>query len=425
MCKRALSTVVNRHLKNEIGELQVFCSCRDRGCDWKGKLETYDKHTDQCGYGDVPCGYCGDRVQRRHYASHLQNLCKRCPISCPNCGGRLVERGRLPVHLQWECPLVSTECPFAEVGCRAVVHRRDLGGHLASHSGAHLVQVREKSEVLQAEWRERKKSLVASEERQFKQREDEIAMLNRTLQEMEQKVEILSRLIAEAEREIQDLGLEQRHNRERVEKEMRKRDAEIQRLKGTVTQLQEQMKIKFFGPPLPRSLEITWRPEPPTTNEYVPPVIFYVRNFEERRWNNEIWTSPPFFSHRGGYKMCLVVYPNGCGSGLRKWVSIYVSLVKGENDDSLRWPFTGQVTVEVRNQVKNMFHVQHTITLDGRTDATCDTRKRIRDGYLADMNMGTEKFVVQDLLSPQRLFPERKYLKNDCLEVWVTRVKLG
>ena len=64
-----------------------------------------------------------------------------------------------------------------------------------------------------------------------------------------------------------------------------------------------------------------------------------------------MWTSPPYYTHIGGYKFCLEVYPNGDGSGKGTHLSVYVRLMDGEHDDDeLEWPFEGWITFELLNQ---------------------------------------------------------------------------
>ena len=49
--------------------------------------------------------------------------------------------------------------------------------------------------------------------------------------------------------------------------------------------------------------------------------------------------SAPFFTSRHGYKLCLRVYLNGDGSGRGTHISFFITLMKGEFDPLLPWPF--------------------------------------------------------------------------------------
>ena len=371
----------------------------------------------------MDCPYlCGTSVQKQRYVDHLV-CCERYPIFCTNCE-KNIERHFHSMHIQRDCPLQKVECPFILVGCVAQMLRKDSDSHLDAMFHSHLDLVKRKSEEMHREWRQTRETLLAEEEQQFKQRENEIAMLNETLKETEEKAETLQKLLEESEREIQRLRAETTRSKDAFEAEVGAKAAEVQMHKDGIAQLREQAKIKCYGPPLPKYAEIVSRPFPPTRDMYIPPVVMLLDDFNERKFNNEMWVSPPFFTHHQGYKMCLIVYPNGTASGFNKWVSIYVSLVKGEYDSSLRWPFSGKVTVEVLNQNKNMFHQSQVIALDNSTDAVCDTRNRVHDGYISDYRMGHEKFIIHQLLYPHSIFPDRRYLINNCMQLRIAKVKL-
>ena len=63
--------------------------------------------------------------------------------------------------------------------------------------------------------------------------------------------------------------------------------------------------------------------------------------------------------------MCQI-YCNGNDPGKRKYLGIFVYLLKGEHDHFLLWPLYGSITVEIRNLLN---HYVHTITFDDRSNA--------------------------------------------------------
>ncbi len=58
----------------------------------------------------------------------------------------------------------------------------------------------------------------------------------------------------------------------------------------------------------------------------------------------------PFFASRHGYKLCLRVYLNGDGSGRGTHVSFFITLMKGEFDPLLPWPFKQTVSLSLLAQ---------------------------------------------------------------------------
>ena len=65
--------------------------------------------------------------------------------------------------------------------------------------------------------------------------------------------------------------------------------------------------------------------------------------------------SPPFFSGKRGYKMCLRVYLNGDGQGKGTHISAFFTILKGPFDAVLPWPFKQSVhlTALSQNGAKN------------------------------------------------------------------------
>ena len=65
---------------------------------------------------------------------------------------------------------------------------------------------------------------------------------------------------------------------------------------------------------------------------------------------NTFIQSPPFYTGRNGYKMCIRAYLNGDGSGEGTHLSIFFVLMKGEYDALLQWPFESEVSLILVDQ---------------------------------------------------------------------------
>ena len=76
---------------------------------------------------------------------------------------------------------------------------------------------------------------------------------------------------------------------------------------------------------------------------------------------------PPFYTHSHGYKFCVNVYPQGNGDGKGTHVSIFTYLMKGPFDDHLKWPFRGEITIQIVNQDGDQNHVEKTIDYNDET----------------------------------------------------------
>ncbi len=119
--------------------------------------------------------------------------------------------------------------------------------------------------------------------------------------------------------------------------------------------------------------------------------------------------SPPFYTYYNGYKMCLRVDANGWGAGEATHFSVYAHLMKGDNDDSLSWPFTGTVTIELLNQLEDNNHRKVTITFT----ADLANSQRVVDGERGG-GRGYPKYISHADLDYDAE-ENTQYLKDDTL----------
>ena len=68
--------------------------------------------------------------------------------------------------------------------------------------------------------------------------------------------------------------------------------------------------------------------------------------------------SPPFYTAKNGYKMCMRVYLNGDGMGRKTHLSIFFVLMKGEFDALLKWPFDHKISIILVDQNRRKHIVQ-------------------------------------------------------------------
>ena len=134
-----------------------------------------------------------------------------------------------------------------------------------------------------------------------------------------------------------------------------------------------------------------------------------------------MWYSQPFHSAPGGYKLCLRVSANGSGLGKGTHVSVYVVLMKGENDHQLRWPFELDVTYGILNWKRDENHVIITIRFK---DAEAKDKKRVTLEEVASSGRGHPKFLSHSFLFDSSN-EHAQYLSEDCLCLQVVKVELS
>lgn len=142
------------------------------------------------------------------------------------------------------------------------------------------------------------------------------------------------------------------------------------------------------------------------------PVIIKMPNFTKS--NQDGWSSPPFTTANGGYKMFIKVYPNGYlhGEGYGKCISVALYLMNGEHDEELRWPLTGTMSIQLLNQVADNDHSQVVeFKFSGRDLKMC---QRVTNGNHAERACWAHKFIPHEALQYDK-HKKHEYLKNKCI----------
>ena len=160
-----------------INGLEVYCSNKEKGCQWKGELKNMSTHLNkekregECQYEEVKCQYekCQERKQRRYLGDHEDKECpqrpfqcqycgeegtflsitkdhyEECsqyPVTCPNkCVSTNMPRGSLTAHVNTECPLEPVDCVFSWAGCNDKPLRKDVHVHTADTKHMTLLAV--------------------------------------------------------------------------------------------------------------------------------------------------------------------------------------------------------------------------------------------------------------------------------------------
>ena len=170
----------------------------------------------------------------------------------------------------------------------------------------------------------------------------------------------------------------------------------------------------------------------------MPPFDFTITGFEQQKDENDISYSPSFHTHPRGYRMCLKMYANGYDTGRGTHVSVFVCLMRGEWDNYLKWPFRGDITIQLLNQIEDKGHREKTLVFTSKTPDSAAARVTARE-HTAD-GLGWPQFISHHTLnyckigqflnsdSPSishRHANNCQYLKCDSLHFRITKVKLN
>ena len=275
-----------------------------------------------------PCPLCNDQNYEifihKKVMREVNSLLVRCPHKELGCGWE-GELGHLNEHLDPGAGQVSeNSCGYVEVECiqkcGARFLRRELRDHLIGKCPKRSVEAVMASIVKRLDTLTVENQEIKAENQQLKL---ELAANKQSIVQLVGRVESLS---AKTGTPQVKYALE---------------TTQAQRKESDETALTKELSIRLYRDADQKytSLEDRFTP--------LPPFYFTVSNYEHFKRVDYEWRSDPFYTHRSGYKMQAQVFPNGFkGTHL----ALYVSIMRGDNDDKLKWPFTGRVTIQAYNR---------------------------------------------------------------------------
>lgn len=380
LCQESgFTTMLDKALRREVLNLEVSCTYRDVGCVWRGRLKDLEPHTDVCSgmceYVPVSCKWnCGEMIQKKAVGDHEQNRC---------------------VNRPWYLDL---DDPQVQLLAERVHKLEEVNVSLQNEVKSIQMQLR----------------VAKNENEKLKSDIEELGIQQSA---RDQRFEDLVVKMSCVVTEIQKLKDENAHFKETIaqltlKQGIRIQDSETREYneeRGTVDDSPAQS--TYSSPDSSLSSGSTSR------RYSLAPFSFTMKSFAHRKQQKVIWFSPPFYSHSCGYKMQLRVDANGTQDGKDSHLSVYVYLMKGDFDDELPWPFRGNVTVRIVNQLEDSNHYERVIDFPKGTNPL--SVDRVTVGSRVKAGHGYSQFIPHLDLSYDR---HCQYLKDDCIKfvVFVT-----
>ena len=396
----SFSVFQDKRLQRSLYAFHVRCPHAKEGCQWTGELGELGKHLNEspgkgdelvgCEFVEVECIYCMEPFQRCSVSDHQVRDCNQrpfscdfcgyqsiyeevvrkhwpvcgyCPVPCPNDCGVYPERQNLEHHVAKDCSLTVVNCDFHYAGCEVQLPRKDMPAHLVEGLVVHLPLI------------------AAYNERKLAERDQLIAKFKEELEQSRRKVEKMEK---EKRQEIASLKAQYEEHSRSIAKLIAKQEKDRSSLD--------------------------------TLHSYagIFPVQLTMTDVRKHMTDDDTWFSKPFYTHPHGYKMCLKVAVNSTP------VSVYIYLMRGEFDDHLRWPFQGQVTVQLINQAaEDEGHYTSTISFSNLRQSGIG---RVVDVERAVNWFGQAKFFPLEELRGYSAEENCQYLKDDCLHFKIMRV---
>ena len=434
-------------LERYMKEFEVRCSHVKDDCEWRGELGEFEQHLnrnpspenqlDGCQFVGVECKYvCGGWYRRCdvsvHQIEHCMKrpyscgycqvhestfkevtdihyaVCPKCPVVCPNeCRHDPFERQEIEGHLKDDCTLTKVSCPLHYAGCEVELPRKDMPEHMKD-TVTHLTLLA---------------NVTLKENQELK---EVVGKKNQQIDEMAQEVhELRQRMTAsEAETRKSFAGLRLKEVVGKKNQQIDEMAQEVHELRQRMTASEAETRKSFAGLRLSVhdkfqahdkvDREVQKCVQELTFHKLGLPVSFRVRQDVE-----EV-ALPPFYTHSHGYKFRIDVCPQGYGDGEGTHVSIYACLMKGQFDDHLKWPFRGEITIQIVNQDGDHDHVEKTIPYN---DDTPDAYAGRVTGKNKASEWGLPEFFLLAHLGYNRA-KKTQYGKDGVIIVRVVKVSL-
>ena len=410
----------DKAVRREISQLTVLCLHIIYGCPWQGQLQHFEGHCRDCKYKPVrcpnpgcsallpaekldshvdgacpfrrlTCDHCREETAANQLEDHL-NRCPKVPMECGRCP-EWVARDLLKEHQLRDCPYV--ECPAP--GCGEILQRKGTEKQLntiASHLTDPVIQTEHLLALfnycLNNFQRDQLQTQFGRLESTLHQHSEMLGQLTKRYTEMQHKITELSGYMSVLEKQngtktdknwtTRLSSLEERQSK--VEQTIRTLHSQhtswntsgmkfhegslsgtnyeirVMDLEKRVEELyRQQAALKTHTSELEMQLQASlasthngsflWR---------IPDVPRRKRDAIDERITSIY--SPPFYTGRNGYKMCIRAYLNGDGSGHTTHLSLFFVLMKGEYDPLLKWPFDYKVSMILVDQNRRKHLVQ-------------------------------------------------------------------
>ena len=425
---------------------KVKCPYSNLGCTVVVLRHLLAKHIENdCVYKVTECPYCHVGYPGVKMREHLEE-CRKFPVKCPHgCGESEILRENILEH-SISCPRAPTQCRFKSMGCDFEGPRDSLDEHLSSSTTEHLILSTKSVERLTDELRNLKAQLGASQamnqtyEERLALQNEALALNRQTLSTHQMKLTKVEENLSAQRTSIDEI-------RQKLTTELNSRENTTAGLNmvDIIRRLDFQdERLAVLGEDVRRLNQAPARPRYAAsasaggsdhrfdrvehslalheiqladqdlklqimeTTSYDGIFLWKIDEFQ-RRFREAVdgktisIYSPPFYTARYGYKLCVRAYLNGDGPmGKGKYLSLFIVVMRGEYDGLLSWPFRQKITMKLLDQDR-----VSDVTESFRPDPNSSSFQKPR----SDMNIasGCPTFCTHNLLR------SRGYIRDDSI----------
>ena len=130
---------IDKRVEDKVAFLNARCPLSGEGCSWEGKLREIEKHMEECMKVRVECQLeCGNVLERESIEQHNREICPLRLIQCIYCNQEMQANEENPHIGQCQYnPDTEVPCPYKELGCEAIVLRKNSNTHITENITNH------------------------------------------------------------------------------------------------------------------------------------------------------------------------------------------------------------------------------------------------------------------------------------------------
>ena len=333
LCSKS-SLIFLRHHGSEryLKAQEVWCSHKKIGCGWRGKLGQYEQHLNEdpspenqltgCQFVELECVHgCGEKFQRSHITFHQNQECRKRPYSCEYCHEYHSNFEDVTGLHYTQCTYYPIDCPN---GCEGItLKRQEVQKHFEQECP------------------------LAEVSCPLRYAGCEVRLPRKDLPEHMSDTVIHLTLLATVTQTLLKENNELKRNNQQLERKQENMEEKIIALNEEM----QNLKLGLGGFPIEYSVKYEKEGN-----------VIYLHSF---------------YTHPRGYRMCVQFYPNGFQVAKSTHVSLFVCIMQGEYDNHVKWPFRGEIIIQIVNQAGDHSHIEKVIPYSDETPA--DTAGRVTD----------------------------------------------
>ena len=391
----------DKRTDRKIKSLQVYCSYKDAGCKWIGELRGVEEHiVKDCNYQTVECPDCKNTMMKHKFAKHRSDECLLREYKCPLCKKEGTYQFITTADHQNTCPEVELKCK--NTGCNEHFKRCKMSSH---------TEVCPK-QVINCPFNDMGCKVTPTRENQQTHWKDDVVshvdLLARHMNVMSGKIDKMSGKMDEMSGKMDEMSGKMDEMSGKMASDNNMMSGKTNEISGKID------KMARNGNMMSEKIDKMAK-EVQVYHRDIVPMLMKFTGFSFGKENNEDWFSEGFYTGIGGYKVRLIISPNGFGVAKSTHLSVFVNLMPGVNDDTLEFPLRGTFTIALLNQLEDKSHYTESIDFDEHASKKNSCRKYKLD----DQGRGCHEFISHFSL----VFNQdrnTKYLHNDTVYFRVT-----